>query len=86
MDPVIVAQPSLLCLSFFQHRPGQAWNLSDACSPCTAPDLTTLTFARLPCRAVERRSASALAVQKPYGQPGRSSLEQQQHQIRSSGW
>ncbi|KAL4443545.1 hypothetical protein ABPG75_011282 [Micractinium tetrahymenae] len=37
-------------------------------------------------RAVERRSASALPVQKPYGQPGRSSLVQQQHQIRSSGW
>lgn len=37
-------------------------------------------------RAVERRSASALAVQKPYGQHGRSSLVQQQHQIRSSGW
>ena len=41
--------------------------------------------------AVERRSASALALQKPYGQPasglqpGATRLQQQQHRIRQTG-
>jgi hypothetical protein len=40
-------------------------------------------------RAVERRSASALAVQKPYGQalqPPGARLVQQQHRIRQMGY
>lgn len=38
---------------------------------------------------MERRSASALAVQKPYGQalqPPGARLAQQQHQIRQMGY
>ena len=41
-----------------------------------------------PCRAVEKRSASALAVQKPYGQslqPGAPRIAAQQHRIRQHG-
>lgn len=38
---------------------------------------------------MDKRSASALAVQKPYGQamlqPGASRLKQQQHRIRQQG-
>lgn len=52
----------------------------------------TLSFYHLPdtcpplvphhCSAIERRSASALAVQKPYGQAQLRGLAQQQRNIR----
>lgn len=58
--------------------------LSRLTAPLTLPHASPPT-----CSAVERRSASALAVQKPYGQalqPPGARLVQQQHRIRQMGY